>query len=156
MHLKPCQATIPQRPRTDWVSTKLVCTNNPPWGALPCRLGSAQLLASWQTPKKKKPYQNSAKRKQGINLRMHLITEPAVLQIQIQWPNKGKLPGTYISPLTWAMMGERAPALWGSEVLRDCICLPGHKRQTVICNKALHLMFKSLFDDFTVSGAKIS
>lgn len=87
---------------------------------------------------------------------MHLITEPAVLQIQIQQPNKGKLPGTHISPLTWAMMGERAPALWGSEVLGDCICLPGQKRQTVICNKALHLTFMSLLDDFIGSEAKIS
>lgn len=39
-------------------------------------------------------------------------------------------------------MGGRA--LWGSEVLRDCSCLPGYKRQAVICNKALHLMFKPL------------
>lgn len=74
---------------------------------------------------------------------MHLITEPAVLQIQLQQPNKGKLPGTPISPLTWAMMGERAPAIRGSEVLRDCICLPGQKREAVICNKALHLTFMS-------------
>lgn len=50
---------------------------------------------------------------------------------------------------------ERGPALWGSEVLRDCICLPGHKRQAVICNKALNLLFKSLLGDFTVSEAKI-
>lgn len=42
IHLKPCQATIPQWPRTGWVSTKLVCTNNLLWGALPCRLGRHQ------------------------------------------------------------------------------------------------------------------
>lgn len=135
IHLKPCQATIPQWPRTGWVSTKLVCTNNPLWGALPCRLGRHQ-------KKKGKKNKNTLQKQCQKEVRNYFENAPNH-KASCVVDTTNSLTRQSSQALTWAMMGERAPAIWGSEVLRDCIWLPGHKREAVICNKALHLMFKS-------------